>query len=143
MAALVTLILFLNLNWRWNIIALSLQYVAVFWLVLSVWPTGLAAVKLVTGWMAGAVLASSIPDEKINESNLFFSSKEEIRFRFVIWIIMVVIAWALVPNVADWLPIAKNLTFAGVLLIAMGMLQLSMTTQAYRIIFGLLTVFSG
>ena len=43
-------------NWRTSILALALQYLAVFWLVGLVWPLGLAAVKLVAGWIAGAVV---------------------------------------------------------------------------------------
>ncbi len=143
MVAFVSLILFLNLSWRWNIVALSLQYVAVFWLVLTVWPTGLAAVKLVTGWMAGAIIASSIPEERFAEKSQMFSSTEEIRFRFVIWVIVGVIVWALLPNIANWLPVSASMIFGGGLLISIGILQLSMTNQAYRIIFGLLTLFSG
>ena len=45
-------------KWRYNIAAIALQYLAVFWFVSQVWPIGLAAIKLVAGWMAGAVLAA-------------------------------------------------------------------------------------
>lgn len=143
MVAIFSLVLFLNLNWRWNIISVSLQYVAVFWLVLTVWPTGLAAVKLVTGWMAGAIIGSSLPEDIEKRSQHFQTSQEDQRFRVVIWAIVVVIVWSLLPNLAAWLPVKDTLIFSGALLIIMGLLQLSMAVQSFRIIFGLLTVFSG
>ena len=49
----------LSRNWREGVIALAIQYIGVFWLVSLSWPLGLAAVKLVVGWMSGAVLGAS------------------------------------------------------------------------------------
>lgn len=141
--ALASLVLFLNLNWRLNIVALSLQYVGVFWLVLTVWPTGLAAVKLVTGWMAGAIIGSSISTEEEAQNSLSFSSIQEIRFRSVIWIISIIVVWVLLPDIAIWLPISSPVLLGGSLLIVIGLLHISMTSRVFQIIFGLLTVFSG
>ncbi|MHB8135911.1 MAG: hypothetical protein ACYDH1_17010 [Anaerolineaceae bacterium] len=138
-----SLILFLNVNWRWNVIALSLQYVGVFWMVLSFWPVGLAAVKLVSGWMAGAIIGTTISDSD-NDKNFSDSSpKEEIRFRIVLWIVIVLVIFALIPGISLWIPISNQLLIGSFLLIVIGLLQLSMTIQSYRIIFGLLTVLSG
>ncbi|PKN83161.1 MAG: hypothetical protein CVU46_17535 [Chloroflexi bacterium HGW-Chloroflexi-8] len=138
-----SLILFLNVNWRWNVIALSLQYVGVFWMVLSFWPVGLAAVKLVSGWMAGAIIGTTISDSD-NDKNFSDSSpKEEIRFRIVLWIVIMLVIFALIPGISLWIPISNQLLIGSFLLIVIGLLQLSMTIQSYRIIFGLLTVLSG
>ncbi len=141
--ALASLVLFLNINWRVNIVALSLQYVGVFWLVLTVWPTGLAAVKLVTGWMAGAIIGSSIPAEEETYYQLSFSSMQEIRFRTVIWLISVIVIWVLIPDIAQWLPVSTAILLGGSTLIVIGLLQISMSSWVFQIIIGLLTVFSG
>jgi hypothetical protein len=138
-----SLMLFLNLSWRWNIIALSIQYVGVFWLVLTLWPTGLAAVKLVSGLMSAAVIGSSASEEIINGKTIQFSSKEEIRFKSVLWFVVLLIVLAIIPKITDWLPLTGIIVLASLLLIGIGLLQLGIANEPYRIIFGLLTVLSG
>lgn len=138
-----SLMLFLNLSWRWNIIALSIQYVGVFWLVLTLWPTGLAAVKLVSGLMSAAVIGSSASEEIINGKKIQFSSKEEIRFKSVLWFVVLLIVLAIIPKITDWLPLTGIIVLASLLLIGIGLLQLGIANEPYRIIFGLLTVLSG
>jgi hypothetical protein len=138
-----SLMLFLNLSWRWNIIALSIQYVSVFWLVLTLWPTGLAAVKLVSGLMSAAVIGSSASEEIINGKTIQFSSKEEIRFKSVLWFVVLLIVLAIIPKITDWLPLTGIIVLASLLLIGIGLLQLGIANEPYRIIFGLLTVLSG
>lgn len=138
-----SLILFLNISWRWNILALSIQYVGVFWLVLTLWPTGLAAVKLVSGWMSGAIIGSSASEKIINREEIHFSSKEEIRFKAVLWFVVLMIVLAIIPKISDWLPLSSNILTGSLLLIGIGLLQLSIANEPYRIIFGLLTVLSG
>ncbi|MFW5713126.1 MAG: hypothetical protein ACOCYU_00460, partial [Brevefilum sp.] len=44
-------------DWRINAAALGLQYVAAFYLVSLSWPTGMAVIKLIVGWMATAAIA--------------------------------------------------------------------------------------
>jgi len=138
-----SLILFLNLSWRWNIIALSIQYVGVFWLVLTLWPTGLAAVKLVSGLMSGAIIGSSASEEIINGKTIQFSSKGEIRFKAVLWFVTLLMVFAIIPKITVWLPIFGYVLLGSLLLIGIGLLQLSIANETYRIIFGLLTVLSG
>ena len=52
--------LLLYRDWRWGIGFLAGQYVGVFWLVLQHWPIGMAAAKLVGGWMATASLSMTL-----------------------------------------------------------------------------------
>lgn len=138
-----SLVLFLNINWRWSVLALSLQYVGVFWMVLSVWPTGLAAVKLVSGWMAGAIIGSSISEEVNERQASLYATVQEARFRLVLWLVLILVVFALSPNLARWFPLESHLLLGSFLLIGTGLLQLGMTIQPQRIIFGLLTVLSG
>jgi hypothetical protein len=140
--SIASLLLLLQANWRWSIIALSLQYIAVFWMVLSVWPVGLAAVKLVTGWMAGAVLGASITGEE----GLRISFKEifqELRFRFVLGLLIILFVFLISPRINNLLPIPTPFLIGGGVLIGMGLLQIGLTNEPLRIVLGLLTFLSG
>jgi hypothetical protein len=142
LAAGAAIVLFVYRNWRWNILAISLQYVAVFWLVLTVWPAGLAAVKLVSGWMAVAVIGSSIP-EVDQEFNRDSPGLPEIRFRVILGFILWLIVFAIAPAAQTSLPVATPLLLGGILLASFGLLTVAMDSEPIRIIFGLLSIFSG
>ncbi len=142
LVSIASLLLLLQANWRWSMIALSLQYIAVFWMVLSVWPVGLAAVKLVTGWMAGAVLGASISDE----GGLKISFKErdqELRFRFVLGLLIILFVILISPRINSLIPIPDPFSIGGGILIGMGLLQIGITREPLRVILGLLTFLSG
>ena len=53
-------------DWRYLIIFLSVQYIGVFVLTLQHWTIGMAAAKVIAGWMSAAVLGmtqSNFADE--------------------------------------------------------------------------------
>lgn len=136
-----TVLLLLSLRWRWSIIALAVQYLAVFWLVTQVWPLGLAAVKLVGGWMTGALLgATYLPDEETGETR--FPNAWAV-FRLVASAFVLIVVLAVQPAVRSWLPAGDPILLGGGVLIAMGLLQLGLSTHPLRVVFGLLTVLSG
>lgn len=140
LAGLSSLILFINKKWRWNILAMAAIYVSVFWMVLQVWPTGLAVVKLIAGWMAGAILGSAVRED----SNLLVEDKTaEQRFKLVIVFIIWIFSYSIMQSIKIRLPIPNTLIWGGVLLIITGILQIGMSIRPIRIIFGLLTAFSG
>lgn len=58
--AVTTLVLLTSPDWRLSIGFLALQYIGVFILVAVAWPLAMSVTKLVTGWIAGAVLGMSI-----------------------------------------------------------------------------------
>ncbi len=140
LAGLSSLILFLNQKWRWNILAIAVIYVSVFWMVLQVWSPGLAVVKLIAGWMAGAILGSAMKEDTVS---LAEENKVEQRFKLVIVMIMWIFSFSIMQRLSTKLPIPEALIWGGVLLIIMGILQISMSLQPIRIIFGLLVAFSG
>jgi hypothetical protein len=140
LAGISSLILFTNKNWRWNILALALQYVAVFWMVLQVWTLGMAVVKLIAGWMAGAILGSAVSDEKINTEN---DNNMEQRFKIIISVIIWIIIFSVSQGIKLWLPIPDSIIIGGLILISIGILQVGISVRPIRIIFGLLTAFSG
>jgi hypothetical protein len=136
-----TLFLLLSQNWRWSIIALAVQYLAVFALVLQAWPFGLAAVKLVAGWMAGAVLGASQPAVELVEDPQ--SSSSAIVFRFLLAILVGILAFTITPAVMTLVPLPTSLVMGTIILIGMGLVQLGMTTRPLRVLLGLLTTLSG
>lgn len=136
-----TLFLLLSQNWRWSIVALAVQYVAVFALVLPVWPLGLAAVKLVAGWMAGAVLGNAQPSPDLVEDPQ--TSGTGFIFRFLVAVFVWVVVYTVSPLVVALVPLPLSLVMGVILLIGMGLVHLGMTTRPLRVLIGLLTTLSG
>jgi hypothetical protein len=139
--AISSLFLLLSQNWRWSIVALAAQYLAVFWLVGLLWPLGLATAKLVAGWMAGAVLGASQPlPSQVEDS---YTGNATFVFRLLIsilvWIVVVLAAPSLVQTLRVPLPVAQ----ASLLLVGMGLIHLGITTRPLRVLLGLLTVLAG
>lgn len=139
--AISTLLLLLSQNWRISILALAIQYLAVFALILLVWPLGLAAVKLVAGWMAGAVLGSSQPGSHLIEFTPLRSSA--FLFRFLLAMLIWVLVLALTPVVVELIPLPPTLVMGAMLLIGMGLIQLGISVRPLRVLLGLLTTLSG
>lgn len=140
LVAFSSLYLFISKKWRLNVIVLAIQYVAVFWMILQVWTLGLAVVKLISGWMAGAILGSSLQLDHSAETS---DSKSEKRFKIVLIVIIWIIVYSISPQLQKWLPISNNLILGAAILIATGILQFGISSNPVRVIFGLLTSFSG
>ncbi len=136
-----SLFLLLSQNWRWSIVALAIQYLAVFTLATQVWPFGLAAVKLVAGWMAGAVLGASQPAAELVEDP--HASSSAITFRFLVAVLVWILAFTLTPAIVALVPLPSALVMGTIVLIGMGLVHLGMTTRPLRVLLGLLTTLSG
>lgn len=136
-----TLFLLLNQNWRWSILALAVQVLAIFILTMQVWPFGLAAVKLVAGWMAGAVLGASQPDPELAEDPVTGSSA--FIFRFLLAILVWILVFTLSPLANTMVRLPSPLVMGAMLLIGMGLIHLGVTTRPLRVLIGLLTTLSG
>jgi hypothetical protein len=139
--AITTLLLLLSQNWRLSIFALALQYLAVFSLTMLVWPLGLSAVKLIAGWMAGAILGSSQPGAHLIDIARVRSSA--FLFRFFVAMLVWILVFSLTPLVVVWIPLPPALVTGAMLLIGMGLVQLGISTQTLRVLLGLLTTLSG
>ncbi|MBI9050090.1 MAG: hypothetical protein JEZ00_11765 [Anaerolineaceae bacterium] len=128
-------------NYRFSLAAMVLQYLFVFFLVSSIWPVGLAVVKLIVGWIVCSLIGSAYLQNRnlaIDESNtakMFFSSLSAV----VVWLIVFTISGSALAV----LPITRPLMIAAGILLGMGLLQLGSTTNLLRIFLGLLTVLSG
>jgi hypothetical protein len=135
-----SLLILVSQNWRRVIIALAVQYIGVFWLIALSWPVELAVIKLVVGWVAGAMLGASPPADFIEEK---FSSTSGLVFRILAAIMVWILVYTTAPLLANWIPAQPAILWGGLLLIGMGLLQLGMSTHPLRAVLGLLTLLSG
>ncbi|HWQ04673.1 MAG TPA: hypothetical protein VN452_04905 [Longilinea sp.] len=136
-----SLTLLISQNWRWSIIALAVLYLGMFWMITWQWSLGLAAVKLVTGWMAGAVLGVSQPGNALEETG--FPRLPGRGFKVVTASLIWVLAFAIAPSLQKFFPSETNYVLGAIILIGMGLLQLGMSHRPLRVILGLFTVLSG
>ena len=137
-------ILLISWDWRISIFSLSLQYACVFVLVSLTWPLEIAAVKVVAGWIAGVVLSLALinlPGEISDERPLIVS---DLIFRILAAILAGLFAFTGGAKLITWLPeITLLQAYGGMILIALGLLHLGLTSQPFRVVLGLLTVLSG
>lgn len=135
-----TLILLWRLRWRWTLVALIVQYLAVFWLVAVNWPLGLSLVKVVAGLVVGGVLASSL---SIQLSEPQTVERAGLIFRSLVAVFIWIIIYFTVPTLQTWLKIDREVLWGGMVLFGVGLVQLGMTTGAIRVAIGLVTFLSG
>jgi len=137
-------ILLISSDWRISIFSLSLQYACVFVLVSLTWPLEIAAVKVVAGWIAGVVLSLALinlPGGISDERPLIVS---DLIFRILAAILAGLFAFTGGAKLISWLPeITLLQAYGGMILIALGLLHLGLTSQPFRVVLGLLTVLSG
>jgi hypothetical protein len=136
--------LLLSRNWRWSLGLLAVQYLGSFWLVTRHWPLGMAAVKLVTGWMAIAALAMTLLalSQKDQAEEQFLP--QGISFRLFASGLTALVVLAASPRIEAVTPGLGLPVIAGSLLpIGMGLLLLGSTSDIFRVILGLLTILTG
>jgi hypothetical protein len=147
LAVLITIMTSITLmlvrDWRGSLALLAVQYCGMFLLVLFQWPPGMAAAKLITGWMSAAILGITQTGSR-NFSYLDSSWPEGRAFRLFIAALVIIAITSFAPSLLDWFPgISLPVAYGGMVLIGMGILQLGITIQPLRVIIGLLTVLSG
>jgi hypothetical protein len=111
-----SMVIFISLDWRVSVISLALLYVGVFILVSISWPQQMAAVKLVAGWMSGAILGLAMAGKPIlfQGDNILAerSSKNSPRprilsesfFRFSTAVMVILAVVSISFNIQDWVP---------------------------------------
>jgi hypothetical protein len=136
--------LLLSRDWRWSLGFLAGQYLAIFWLVAQHWPIGMAAVKLVTGWMTIAALGMTrlgLPAEEEQPEQFWPQGRT---FRLFAAGMVILLTAAATARLEDVMPGMGMPVIAGsLLLIGMGLLHLGITTRILRVILALLTVLAG
>lgn len=137
--------LLISRSWRLSIILLSIQYLAMFILLLFRLPIGLASVKVVSGWMSSAVLGmtrSGLTETKAVDEESIWPRGRLFRL-FMAGVVGILVAGA-TPKVENLMADAGYaITGGSLILIAMGLLHLGITSQILRVTLGLLTVLTG
>jgi hypothetical protein len=137
-------ILIISWDWRISVFFLAIQYLCVFVLVSMSWSLETAAVKLVAGWIACAVMGLAllnIPEESIKGNPRLIS---DIIFRLMASILAGLFAFTGGANLVIWLPeVTVQQAYGSMILIALGLLHLGLTNHPFRVVLGLLTVLSG
>lgn len=138
--------LLISRNWRISIILLAVQYLAMFLLLLLLLrlPVGLATVKVVSGWMASAILGmtrSGLTGASVDEEGIWPRGR---LFRLFMAGVVGILVAAATPSVENLMANAGYaVTGGGLMLIAMGLLHLGITSQLLRVTLGLMTVLTG
>ena len=131
-------------DWRWLIIFLAAQYAGMFILTLQHWPTGMAAVKVIAGWMGAAILGMTRSNLVENENNLEDALPKGRMFRLIAAGLVGIIVLTGTPIVDAMMADAGLAVSAGsLLLIGMGLLHLSITDRILPVTASLMTVLSG
>ncbi len=136
--------LLLSRDWRWDIGFLAAQYVGVFWLVAQHWPFGMAAVKLVTGWMATAALGMTLNSIPVRKESVEQFWPQGRAFRLFMIGMIAVLTTSVTPRIENSVPgIGLPVIAGAILLIGIGLLHLATDSNLERVIIGLLTVMAG
>ena len=128
-------------EWRRVMAILAVQYLVVFAITLTVWPLGMAAIKLVGGWMSLAILAARPPETRDFQINS--SSRWGLAVRILALGLVWLVVFSISPLLAEATFIPQPMMIAGMLLVWGGLLQLGIFRQAIRVIIGLLTLLAG
>lgn len=136
--------LFLMRRWRWMLIALAVQYLGTSLLVAQHWPGGMAAAKLITGWMAVTLLGMAVGETEVDDADSESLWSNGVIFRgalvFLVWIVALILSGqvqAVIQGAA--LPVIA----ASLLLMGTGVLQLGTGSSTPRTVLGLLTALAG
>ncbi len=127
-------------DWRWSLGLLAVQYLSVFWFVQTNWPITLAATKIVTGWMACAILGIAQLNAKERSASTWLQGS---LFQLFAAGMVLAATFALSLRVNAWLGLSLPVAWGGLLLIGMGLLHLGITSDSFHVIIGLLTVMAG
>ena len=136
--------LLLARDWRWSISLLAVQYLGMFVLVMQHWPLGMAAVKVVAGWMSAAILGmtrSGLASADSGEEEAWPRGRPFRLFAAGIVSLIVVVATPGVDTIMADAGFA--ITSGSLFLIGMGLLQLGMTAHILRVTIGLMIILSG
>ena len=132
-------------DWRINLGALALQYIAAFWLVTRHLHFVMGSTKLITGWMVVAALGmtrlSLSSEEEDNEESSLLRGRW---FRMILMCIVALVTAGVTARIEVVIPgLGLPVIAGGILLIGAGVVHLGVTSEILRVIIGLLTLLTG
>ncbi len=139
--SLTALFALLEVDHRFRLLAIALQYAILFWVVSTSLSVGLALVKLIVGWAATILLSAAIWNMAANE--LPKASWSQQAFRLLSGGMMIGLAFSFHPSSTAWLSIEPLYLRAGIILAGCGILMNGFSRHPVTTVLGLLEVFSG
>ena len=131
-------------DWRIQLGALALQYLAAFWLIMQHQPFVIGSAKLVTGWMVVAALGMTRLGMADTEEDQATFGPNNRWFSFVLLGIIAVITAGATPQIEAVIPgLGLYVIAGGLLLISTGLIHLGLTSDILRVIISLLTLIAG
>ncbi len=131
-------------DWRIQLGALAMQYLAAFWLITRHQPFVVGSAKLVTGWMIVAALGMtrlSLPETDEDQPTF---GPESRWFSMVLLGIIALITAGATPRIEAVIPgLGLSVIAGGLLLISTGLIHLGLTSEILRVIISLLTLIAG
>lgn len=128
-------------DWRYRLALVAIIELIGFILIVQIWPIALASVKLISGWMGIALLATTF---SFSAPGMAPSSPVASR---VFRLMLITFGWLLVLVSAErfnqWLPIAYTNLFIGLVFFISGMIYLSLRMNPIDTVLGLLIFFVG
>lgn len=132
-------------DWRINLGALGVQYLAAFWLVTRHLPFVMGSVKLITGWMVVAVLGMTrlgLSNAEEEKESVFLPRGTA--FRIILIAIVAFVSAGSTARVEAVIPgLGLQVVAGSLLLIGVGIIHLGITSNRLHIILGLLTMLAG
>lgn len=145
-ALLASLINLVRRQWLVNVIALAIQYLAVFLLLTTVRPLGFAVIKLLVGWMSTLTILVTLTSLGTMQSVEFdwHLTPGEV-FRLLAGVFGIVLLFFFINTLQSILFPATGiyLLMAALGLMVIGVLQLGMKNEPLYIVIALLTFLSG
>jgi hypothetical protein len=130
-------------DWRIRLGALAVQYLSDSWLIGMHLPFAMATVKLVTGWMIVALLGMTQLSLPSNPAAEHEDPRGPWYAIFLTGIVALATAGA-TTNIETAIPGLGIPVIAGsMLLIGTGLLHLSLTSDIFRVVLGLLSMLAG
>lgn len=128
-------------DWRYRLALVAIIELIGFILIVQIWPIALALVKLISGWMGIALLATTFTfSSPVNAPLSPISSR-------VFRLMLVTFGWLLVlvsvERLNEWLPISYTNLFIGMVFFISGMIYLALRMNSIDTVLGLLIFFEG
>jgi len=128
-------------DWRYRLALVAIIELIGFIMIVQIWPIALASVKLISGWMGIALLATTFTFSSPESAPSSPVSSRIFRLMLVIfgWLLVLVSA----ERFNEWLPIPYTNLFVGFVFFLSGMIYLALRMNSIDTVIGLLIFFEG
>jgi hypothetical protein len=141
---LASAIMLTNRDWRIQLGALAMEYLAAFWLVTRHLPFAIGSAKLVSGWMVVATLGVTRLSLSTNMEESETLGPRGQRYPAILIGVVALAAAGATPRIEAVIPgMGLQVIAGGLLLIGVSLIQLGLSADIFRVILGLLTMLIG